>query len=242
MAHPLTWNAPGLTWNQPGATWDGVVADRPKKMSKTKAVIDFTGYTAGDLAPVAQNIHDEMLAHVATFATPAVTMIALQTLVDDFNDKLAAKASRATADIVAFNVARHELEETLFELGNYVNNIAKGDPAIVVQSGFPSYQTGQVGTPGAPAAPTNLRLRHGDVSGEIVARYRPSRVPSMNEVQKCFGDPLVEANWVHAGTFSSGKAIISGVTPGAIVWIRVRTFGTKGLVGDWSDPAQIRGL
>jgi len=241
MAHPLTWDAPGLTWNQPGATWDGVTADSPK-MNKTKAFIDFTGYAAADLAPVAQNIHDEMTANAATFATPSVTMTALQTLIDDFNTKLAAKASRATADIIVFNVARQELEEALADLGNYVNGIAKGDPMIVVKSGFPSYETNQPPLAGAPPAPTNLRVRHGDVSGEVVARYRPFRHPSMNEVQKCIGDPALEANWVHAGTFSNGKATISGITPGVVVWVRVRTFGTKGAVSDWSDPAQIRGL
>ena len=241
MATPLTWDMSGLTWDQPGATWDGVAAASPK-MNRTKAIIDFSGYAGGDLAPVAQNIHDEMTAHAATFGTPPVTMTALQTLIDDFNTKLAAKESRATADIITFNVARHELEEGLFELGNHVNNVAKGDPAIVVQSGFPSYQTGQVGTGGAPPAPTNLRLRHGDVSGEVVARYRPSRQHSMNEVEKCTGDPAVEANWTHAGTFSGGKATISGIIPGALVWIRVRTFGIKNTVSDWSDPAQIRGL
>ena len=133
MATPLTWNAPGLTWNQPGATWNGVAA-RPPHMSKTKAIVDFSGYAAGDLAPVAQNIHDEMTAHAATFGTPPVTMIALQALIDDFNEKLAAKESRATADIIAFNVARHELEEALFELGNHVNNVAKGDHLLTLEA------------------------------------------------------------------------------------------------------------
>lgn len=241
MAEPLTWNIPGLTWNKKGATWNGTVAT-PKKMSNTKAKIDFSGYAAADLAPVAQTIHDQMTANAATFPSPPVTMLALLALIDDFNTKLAAKASRATADVIAFNMARHELEEALGLLGNYVNGIAQGDAMTVEKSGVPSYQTGQTAPGGAPAAPTNLRLRHGDVSGEIVARYRPDRSPSMNEVQKCTGDPAVEANWAHAGTFSGGKATISGIAPGQLVWIRVRTCGTGGVMGAWSDPAQIRGL
>ena len=62
----------------------------------------------------------------------------------------------------------------------------------------------------------------------------------MNEVQKCTGDPTVEANWQHAGMFGGGKATIASLTPGALVWIRVRTCGLQGLMGAWSDPAQIR--
>ena len=67
----------------------------------------------------------------------------------------------------------------------------------------------------------------------------------MNEVQKATGDPAVEANWDHAGMFGGGKATIGSLTPGALIWIRVRTCGLKGVMGAWSDPAKIivvRGL
>jgi hypothetical protein len=241
MAKPLTWNTPGLRWNAAGATWNGTLAS-PKKMPKVKAIVDFSGYAAAELAPVAQTIQTKLTDNASVFASPPVAMPALQALIDDFTTKLAAKASRARADIIAFDVARQELEQALADLGYYVNQVAKGDAVIVEKSGFPSYEAGASPGSGVPAAPTDLRLRHGDVTEQIVARYRPERSPSMNEVQKCTGDPTVEANWQHAGMFSGGKAIISGVTPGQVVWIRVRTFGTKGAVGPWSDPAQIRGL
>ncbi len=53
----------------------------------------------------------------------------------------------------------------------------------------------------APAAPTDPRLRHGEVSSTIVARYKPQRGRSANEAQTCLGDPNVEANWKFAGIF-----------------------------------------
>lgn len=239
MARPLTWNMAGLRWNQQGATWNGTVANR-RAMNKTKAVIDFSGYTAADLAPVAQNVHDQMAAHAATFASPPVAMTALQTRIDDFNTKLAAKASRATADVLAFNLVRDELEGDLGLLGNYVNGVANGLASIVADSGFPSYVTGQTAPSGPPAPPTNLRLRHGDLPGQVVARYRPDRSPSMNEVEKCFGDPNNEENWEPVATFSGGKATITGLTPGVVVWIRVRTIGTGGTTGGWSGMESIR--
>ena len=40
--------------------------------------------------------------------------------------------------------------------------------------------------------------------------------------------------------FGGGKATIGSLTPGALVWLRVRTCGLKGVMGAWSDPAQIR--
>ena len=166
-------------------------------------------------------------------------MAALQTLIDTFTAKLAAQASQATADIIAFNVARHELEEALGELGTDVNLKAKGSATMVEASGFPFYDTARTPAGGPPAAPTDLRLRQGDLSGSVVARYRPVRQRSVNEVQICTADPNVEGNWSHAGTFTSGKAAISGITPGTTLWVRVRTVGLKGVMGAWSDPANI---
>lgn len=209
-------------------------------MSKTKATVDFSGYTGPALAPIAQTIHDQMTAKAAIFVSPPITMVAFQGQITTFNQKLAAKASRATADTMAFNIARHNLELALADLGGYVNSVAKGDPTIVAASGFPSFDTGH-GAPDTtpPAAPANVVLQPGDLSGSFVARYQPDRPRSMNEVQTCIGDPSVAANWQHAGMFSGGKAQVSGIAPGTTIWVRVRTAGLKGVMGEWSDPAKI---
>ncbi len=184
----------------------------------------------------------QMTVNMATFAAPSIAMTAFQTLIDDYDAKFLLRANNAKTDIVAFNTARAALEESLGVLGHYVNSVAKGDPAIVVLSGFPSYGTGHAVDTSAPAAPTDLRLRHGDQSGGIVARYKPSRARSTNEVQSYTGDPNVEANWTTKGILQGGRAELTGFTPGTVVWIRVGTVGPKGVMGLWSDPAQIRVL
>jgi hypothetical protein len=119
----------------------------------------------------------------------------------------------ATADRIAFETSRDTMETALTQLGNYVNSVAQDDAAIVELSGFPSYQTGSVPNYDPPAAPGNLRLRHGEVSGTVIVRYKPARTPSMNQVWICTGDPNVEANWHQVGTLSGGKAILTGLTP-----------------------------
>jgi hypothetical protein len=35
---------------------------------------------------------------------------------------------------------------------------------------------------------------------------------------------------------------MSGFTPGVVVWVRVRTVDLRGVMGAWSDPAQLRVL
>ncbi len=209
-------------------------------MPYIKAIIDFTRYTAAELGPIAQHVHSEMTDNVAVFPTPPVTMAALQTLVTTYTAALAARASRATADIIAFNVARDELEDALGELGGYVNLTAKGDQTMVTLSGFPSYDTAHSADTSPPAAPTDLRLRHGDVSGSVIARFKTARQPSTNEVQTNTGNPNAAEDWHSAQIIKGGKAILGGQTPGACVWVRVRTVGLKGVMGAWSDPAMIR--
>jgi hypothetical protein len=74
----------------------------------------------------------------------------------------------------------------------------------------------------------------------MTARYKPDRQQSVNEVQTTTGDPNVEASWQTKGMFRGGRAQMNGFTPGTLVWVRVRTVGLQGVMGAWSDPAQIR--
>jgi len=208
-------------------------------MKKTKAIIDFTPYSGDAIGPVAQNIHDKMLANAATFTSPTITMAVLQTLITICTQALAKKASRAKDDIIAFTVARHDLEGALSDLGGYVNHVAQGDETIVAKSGFPSYG-GLPATPNAtPLAPSNLRLTHGDLSTTVKANYHPDGQHTMNEVQTNTGDPNSEPAWGTFGMFGGGRALITGLTVASTLWVRVRTRLSNNAYGPWSDPAKI---
>ena len=206
---------------------------------KIKAIISFNSYTAAELAPVAQTIHDQLADNAAAFPALPVSVAALQALIDTYNEKLAARASRAAADILAFNLARHDLEVALHDDGVYVNFVANGDPTVVGKSGYPSYGGAQPGPSGIPRAPTDVRLRQGDLSGSIIGRLRADRANSFNVADVNTGDPNNEAGWRRAATFSHGKVTISGLTVGSTVWVRFATVGPGGVIGAWSDPAKI---
>ncbi|MBL9113447.1 MAG: hypothetical protein JNJ83_00455 [Verrucomicrobiaceae bacterium] len=240
MPAPLRWDTNGLTWDS-GSTWDEQQSNnRKSKLMNTKAVTYFGDYTEASLSPVSRAIHTALTANAATFGTLPVTLVALDALIDDYDTKLAAKADKSKSSTVAFRVARENLEEALNKLGNHVNNVAEGDPVIVTESGFPSYNTNHTPDENPPAAPTNVRLSYGKVTGTLVVRYKTDRSPSMNEIQLCTGDPMNEAAWQGVGFFQGGRAQLSDLTAGAIVWVRIRTLGLKNTVSDWSDPAQIR--
>jgi len=238
MPAALTWDAPSAFWD--GSTWDAVQAPPPTTMNHAKAVIGFTKYTDAGLSPVAQAAHDKMTLNAATFDDPPITMADFQTLITTYDARLVARASRSKSDVLAFTEAREALDQALTALGNYVNTTAKGDPMVVDKSGLPSYETNRVIDTTPPAPPANLRLTQGEVSGSFTARYKPERRPSANEVQTNTGDPNNAADWHSAGMFASGRAQLDGYTPGVMVWVRVRTMGLRGVMGDWSDPAHIR--
>jgi hypothetical protein len=130
------------------------------------------------------------------------------------------ESEQAIADTNAFNVGRAALEvDGHAAIGGCVNTVAKGNETIILSTGFPYYETGSSPDYSAPKAPTNLVLHQGDNTGEAVARYRPKRRNSMNEVQPAPAN--VEANWKTVGTFSGGKATLTGIIPGTIIWVRI---------------------
>lgn len=181
-----------------------------------------------------------MSENAATFPAPPVSMAALEILITACAESLAARASRGKADVIAFQVARQALERALRSLGMYVNSVAKGEAMIVEMSGFPYYSTSRTVDTSPPAAPQDLRLSHGVLSGTIKLRYKPAKEKSVNEIQIHLGDPNHEEDWQQRGFYQRGLAELGGFTPGTLVWVRVRTVGLKGVMGAWSDPAQIR--
>jgi hypothetical protein len=43
----------------------------------------------------------------------------------------------------------------------------------------------------------------------------------------------------NAGFFNGGKTLLTGLTPGSTLWVRIQTAGLDGVMGAWSDPAKI---
>ena len=211
-------------------------------MNNRKAIVDFTGFSDGDLGSLAQTVHDRFDANPTVFTTPPIPLATFQTQITDYQTKLQAKTSGAIADINAFDDARVELENSLKRFANTVNSTALGNGTIVDLSGIPSYDTSHPADLTPPAAPENLRLTHGELSGVIIVRYKAEHSPSSNEIQINLGDPNNEATWVQKLLVRGGKGELTGFAPGIVVWVRVRTMGLKGVMGVWSDPAQIRTL
>jgi len=106
-------------------------------MSNIKIITDFSGYAAADLDSITRTIEAGMFSPGTPFVNPPVTFPVLRAALVAFNDALVKLTGHATADIIAFNIARHELEAMLANLGAHVNIVAQHDPVMLVGSGFP---------------------------------------------------------------------------------------------------------
>ena len=209
-------------------------------MAYAKAVVDFSRYGDGELQAPSKKIHDNLDANSVTFPNLPLTMAAFLTIIGNYVTALGNALKGGSDRINTKNEARAALEEALYELGTYVNLVAKGDQTIVDLSGFPSYTTDRTqSTGGVTFIPQNVRWEDGTVGGEEVLRWKGDGTKAMYEVQTCTGDPNNPANWNYRGSFSGGKAVLKGFTAGTVIWGRVRKIGKGGEVGNWSDPAQI---
>lgn len=209
-------------------------------MAYAKAVVDFSREADGDLQAPSKKIHDNLVTNAVTFPSLPLTMAAFDTLITNFVTALGNALKGGSDRVNIKNEARAALEEALYELGTYVNLVAKGDQTIVDLSGFPSYTTDRTqSTGGVTFIPQNVRWEDGTVGGEEILRWKGDGTKAMYEVQSCTGDPNNPANWTYRGSFSGGKAVLKGFTAGTVIWGRVRKIGKGGEVGDWSDPAQI---
>jgi hypothetical protein len=211
-------------------------------MAYAKAVVDFSKYAGGDIGDQANNVQDKMLVkNIASFTGAPYTAAAFLAVIETWGGALADSLKGGTDRTTTKNNARAALEEALFELGTFVNLKAKGDQATIDLSGFPSYTTDRTkSTGGVTFIPQNARWEDGTVSGQEILRWKGDGTRAAYEVQTCTGDPNLPGNWTYRGSFTGGKAVLDGFTPGTVIWGRVRKIGTGGEVGDWSDPAQIR--
>ncbi len=78
-----------------------------------------------------------------------------------------------------------------------------------------------------------LAITSGDNAGELDPNWDPVAGERSYEIQTS-PDPITSTSWVAKGSVTKSKAVLSGLTSGQKMWVRVRAIGTA---GPWSDPA-----
>ena len=138
---------------------------------------------------------------------------------------------------------RDELSAILKRVAMHVELAANGDGSMLQDSGF-EVSTEKQGRPrnGNPLPAPVLTLKHGPVSGTLIAHAKPVPGAASYEFHITDADPTVHGNFTPFGTFAHGTNVsIPGRTPGQTYSVIARCIGTAG-PGAWSAPFSIISL
>lgn len=164
---------------------------------------------------------------------PVPTIEDLLAMQKHFTDSSAAATDGGKTETAAKNSARLVYAEGLRQLGEYIDKTA----TTLEQFLSTKYPMQKDRLPvGIQPAPSNLRLRHGKVSGSLDAACDVSDHRVMYEWQTAIGQNPTE--WEIQPSTNSSRTTFSGFTPGTWVSVRCRIRVPAG-AGDWSSVVQI---
>jgi hypothetical protein len=131
--------------------------------------------------------------------------------------------------VIARKQLRTQLSTLLRSLALYVQQNCKGDPLILLGSGYPVQKTRQPS--GLLSAPVNLRLARGTNSGQLKARC--NKVPLAGSYQWRYATVAAPTAWTQVDPTLAASITLSGLVRGTEYVVQVRAVGTLG-PSDWS--------
>jgi len=231
MSQQLTWTNQ-WRWNQSGLVWNGVAPTTDKAMNYHVSLA-FAQLPDPSVIDFAVGVHDGLLANVATFATPPVTVVALKTAYDSFSSLLAVANKGSVAQTAAKDASHDVLVGLLRQLGAYVEGVAQGDGAKIRLAGFQAIKH-ERGTQSVLDKPA-IKAVENSATTQLKVRVIPVKNAHAYMVETSAGT----GPWQSAGGGTQARGIIlQGLTPGTLYKIRVRAIGGSSGFSDWSDTVE----
>jgi hypothetical protein len=172
----------------------------------------------------------------ANVPNPNPTLVAMGALTTTAEAKLTAlNAAKAAYDaaLLACNGAFIAHNAGLTLQAAYVQDVTGGDAVKIESCNMP------IRKPSLPLGPLGqvmaLIVKAGVNAGELKASWKKLRGAASYEVQVSV-DPFTLMTWRGVAPSSKVRTVITDLTSGAKMWVRVRGIGS-GDPGVWSDPA-----
>jgi len=198
-------------------------------MKKSKVLLRFVKFSIALKIEFFRNIIIKMKDN-ENFITPDVPLEELTTLVDklesDFIDSQSG-AHYALAEMRKSNLAANE---GFRAQAAYVDRIAKGDEAIILNSGFTSTKQPN------PANRPLFRAKAGERPGEVNLHCKAISGAKSYAWQYC-KDPLSDdgSTFIYAGVSTRASFKVTNLTSLVKYWFRVSAVTSKGMLA-WSYP------
>ncbi|MEO7098761.1 MAG: hypothetical protein ABI162_05325 [Luteolibacter sp.] len=201
-------------------------------MTPRVSITWLTSSTDSDFESTAHSIITALTGS-AVFTNPEPTLADLTTRLTAFANAASAARDGGKAGTAAKNAARALVQEDFRELGQYIDATA----ATLEQYHSSKYPLQKERAPvGIQSAPSNLRVKHGKVSGSLDALCDVTDHRVIYEWQTATGQ--TPAEWTTQPSTNSSRTTFSGFAPGTWVNTRSRIRVPAG-AGDWSTVVQI---
>lgn len=199
-----------------------------------KAKLSLEDLTVTETVASATTVATKMTGN-ASFTTPVPSITDL-TALRNAASTLLAERDTLLADARELTVQLGDalalLRDGLTEEANYVDGVAKGDPAIITSAGM---AVSDDATPvGEMPKVELLQTTHGDEAGEVDLQWQPIRRGLKSYVIEKSTAPDGSSPWVHAQVETRSRTSVKGLTTGTRYWFRVAGVGAAGQ-GPWSD-------
>lgn len=204
------------------------------------------GYYARVALSFAKKIDTDLIAFVrnlitlltgnAQYPSPTPTLAALTDSVNGFETTVHDALDGGRIAIATRNAARASLIALLRQLAAYVQANCGADLLALLSSGFDAVRAPS--PVGVLPAPQNPRLSLTGVSGEMLLRVDAMANVANYTAQTADGP---DGPWESEDPSTSARMLIAGVTPGAMVWVRVCANGSAGS-GAWSAVTSARAV
>jgi hypothetical protein len=194
-------------------------------MKMTKVNLSFRTLTDADFEQKSAYILDCMTGN-AHFTSPSPALAAVDTALTAYSAALLAAASLDRIAVAEKNQSRLLLEGLLARLGMYVMNVAMGNNAQLVSSGFTIARQLE---PIVLANPGNVTIANGNTSGEALVAVSAVKGAKSYLHQICFEQPGDNTSW--QSTYSTRCSYTySDLQPGRQFWVRVAAVGSRAQV------------
>ncbi len=157
---------------------------------------------------------------------PPESLVNMQAVADAYTQAIedAQDGSKLSKEIR--NALTKDVRALLTKTGNYVRATANGDATILASSGFEMAKLPV--TVGLPAAPLNLKVVPGPLSGQTDVRWKRSHGALSYKLERCEKDPELEASWKTVTTTSRVSFMDGNLESFKNYFYRVSAFGTAG--------------
>lgn len=189
-----------------------------------------SGLTESGLSVFTGHILEKLTGNV-NFPEPRPSLAEMESLKARYDSALAKARSRSREDVLAKNLAKAGLKQSIRELFNYVVDTGNGNIQILTSSGFPLAKDRH--PVGDMPKPKNFKVVQGDGSGEVHLSLKKEHGASSYIYQYLISPSPEVENW-NTIVSPATRHTINSLTPGTKYIFRVAAVGSKGQ-GPWSD-------